>query len=119
MPSAALSKIVIECMLSKDDNGLVGEGCIYDRSSSSPTTVSRPEGLQPGDYVKLRLWLPEDSGCITIELAEVQWVRNHWINVDVLIASAENKVRLEQFAGVEDISSPFSRRKSERIMIHA
>ena len=118
MPSAVLSQIVIECILSKDNEGLTGEGCIYDLSTSSPT-ISHPEHLHPGDYVKLRLWLPEESACIFVELAEVQWVRHHWIKVDMLITSPGDQARLRQFISVEDQSSPSVRRKSERILIRA
>lgn len=118
MPSIVLSQIVIECILSKNDEGLTGEGCVYDCSSSSPA-ISQPEHLHSGDYVKLRLWLPEESTCIFVELAEVQWVRHHWIKVDVLVMSPQNQARLRRFASVEGQSSPSSRRKSEQIVIHA
>ncbi|MDH4243337.1 MAG: hypothetical protein OEV38_06225 [Nitrospira sp.] len=118
MPSALLSQTMIECILSKDKEGLMGEGCIYDLSSSSPT-ISQPEHLHPGDYVKLRLWLPEEHVCVSVELAEVQWIKNHWINVEVLSASPGDQARLRKFASVEDQSSPSSRRKCDRILIHA
>ncbi len=118
MPSALLSQTVIECILSHNDEGLTGEGCIYDPSSSSHT-ISQPEHLRPGDYVKLQLWLPEESVCVFVELAEVQWVQNHWINVEVLSISPENQARLRKFASVGDQSSPSSRKKTERILIHA
>lgn len=118
MPSALLSQTMIECILSKDKERLTGEGCIYDLSFSSPT-ISQPEHLHPGDYVKLRLWLPEESVCVFIELAEVQWVKNHWINVEVLSASPGDQARLRKFTSIEDQCSPSSRRKSERILIHA
>lgn len=118
MPSALLSTIVIECILSKGDAGLIGEGCIHDCSSSSPTP-SQPEQLHPGDYVKLRLWLPDESVGVFVELAEVQWIKNHWINVEVLSISSEDQARLTCFASLGDQSSPSSRRKTERILIHA
>lgn len=118
MPSALLSQTMIECILSHNDEGLTGEGCIYDLTSASPTTL-QPEHLDPGDYVKLRLWLPEENGCVFIELAEVQWIKNHWINVEVLSASPGDQARLRKFASVGDQSSPSSRKKTERILIHA
>ncbi len=118
MPSALLSKIEIDCILSNDNANLTGDGCIYDLSSSSPT-ISRPERLHPGDYVKLRLWLPNESSCIFVELAEVQWVKQHWIKVDLLITSPEDQARLRQFIAVEDQASPSSRRKAEQILIRA
>lgn len=119
MPSALLSKIEIDCILSKDTETLTGDGCIYDLSSSSSPTTVQPERLHPGDYVKLRLWLPDESSCIFIELAEVHWVKHHWIKVDLLITSPENQARLRQFMASEDQSSLSSRRKSEQILIRA
>ena len=118
MPTALLSKIEIDCILSTKDEGLTGDGCIYDLSSPSPT-ISQPERLHPGDYVKLRLWLPDESSCIFVELAEVQWVKHHWIKVPLLITSPEDQVRLRQFMASEDQSSLSSRRKSEQILIRA
>lgn len=118
MPSALLSTIEIDCILSNGNNSLTGDGCIYDLSSSSPT-LSQPKHLHPGDYVKLRLWLPDESSCIFVELAEVQWVKHHWIKVDLLITSPEDQARLRQFVAVEDRSSLSSRRKSEQILIRA
>ena len=119
MPSALLSQIEIDCILSNDNERLTGDGCIYDLSSSSSPTISRPEHLHSGDYVKLRLWLPDESLCIFVELAEVQWVKQHWIKVDLLITSPEDQARLRQFIAVEDQASPSSRRKAEQILIRA
>jgi hypothetical protein len=118
MPSTSLTTIEIDCILSIKDESLTADGCIYDLSSSSPT-ISQPEHLHPGDYVKLRLWLPDESSCIFVELAEVQWVKNHWIKVDLLITSPEDQARLREFVAVENQSSPSSRRKSEQILIRA
>ncbi|MGE0645736.1 MAG: hypothetical protein AB7P24_18915 [Nitrospira sp.] len=118
MPSALLAQTMIECILSKTDDGLIGEGCIFDLSSSSPT-ISQPEKLHTGDYVMLRLWLPDDGSSIFVEVAEVQWVKNHWIKVDVLTTTPDDQARLRQFASVEDPSSLSSRRKSEQILIRA
>jgi hypothetical protein len=118
MPSTSLSQIEIDCILSTKDESLIGDGCIYDLSSSSPT-ISQPKHLHPGDYVKLRLWLPDESSCIFVELAEVQWVKSHWIKVELLITSPEDRARLRQFVALEEWPSPSSRRKSEQILIRA
>jgi len=119
MPSALLSQIEIDCILSNEHESLTGDGCIYDLSSSSSPTILQPERLHPGDYVKLRLWLPDESSCIFVELAEVQWVKHHWIKVELLITSPEDQTRLRQFVAVEDRSLLSSRRKSEQILIRA
>ena len=81
MPTGLLSKIGIDCMLSKGSNGLRGDGCLYELSTSHPIILT-PTRLRPGDYVKLRLWFPDENSFSVIELAEVQWVKNEWIQID-------------------------------------
>jgi hypothetical protein len=105
-------------MLSKGTYGLRGDGCIYNLSSSPPVTLN-PENLHPGDYVKLHLWFPEESSSSVVELAEVQWVKNHWIQVDLLVTSPKDQTRLRQFMASEGHSSSSSFRMSEQILIRA
>lgn len=97
MPPGLLSKIGIDCMLSKGSDGLKGDGCVYELSSSHPVILN-PEKLRPGDYVKLRLWFPEENAYSVIELAEVQWVRDEWIKIELLLVSPTDRARLRQFA---------------------
>jgi hypothetical protein len=118
MTQALLSKIAIDCFLSQGVDGLQGDGCVY-ALSSSPPSITTPEHLHPGDYVKLRLWLPDDGSYLLIDLAEVQWVKNHWIKLDLLITSAKDQARLRQFAAPATHTAPASRRMWEQILIRA
>lgn len=117
MPPGLLSKIGIDCMLSKGDDGLVGDGCVYELSSSHPAIVN-PEKLRPGDYVKIRLWFPDENTYSVIELAEVQWVKNEWIKIELLLVSPKDQTRLKKFAAAENYI-PTSPRIGEHIMIRA
>lgn len=118
MPPGLLSKIGINCMLSKGSNGLMGDGCVYELSSPHPV-ILHPEKLCPGDYVKLRLWFPDENAYSVIELAEVQWVKNEWIKIELLLVSPKDQARLRQFVASAEKQSPASARTGEQIMIRA
>ena len=90
------SQITIDCMLSKWIDGLRGDGCVYELSTSCQQ-VSNPSKLRAGDYVKVRLWLPDDNSHILIELAEIQWIKEPWIKVELIVISPTGQTRLKQF----------------------
>ncbi len=118
MPPGLLSKIGIDCMLSKGCDGLRGDGCVYELSSSH-VAVSNPEKLRPGDYVKIRLWFPDETTYSVIELAEVQWVKNEWIKIELLLVSPTDQARLRQFVAPNANYPPAPARIGEHIMIRA
>jgi hypothetical protein len=53
-----------------------------------------------------------------IELAEVQWVKNQWIKIELLLVSPDDQARLKKFAAAENYL-PTSPRIGEHIMIRA
>jgi hypothetical protein len=119
MSQTMVSKIAIDCILSEGGEGLQGDGCIYTLSSSAPS-ITGPEDLHPGDYVKLRLWLPDDEGsALQIDLAEVQWVKRHWVKLDLLLSSPKDQARLRQFVTSTDKAVAPPRRMWEQIVIRA
>lgn len=118
MPPGLLSKIGIDCMLSEGNGDLRGDGYVYELSSSHPVILN-PEKLRPGDYVKLRLWFPDENAYSTIELAEVQWVKNEWIKIELLLVAPKDQARLRQFVASEGHHFPASARIGEQIMIRA
>ncbi|MBX3325800.1 MAG: hypothetical protein U0223_02580 [Nitrospira sp.] len=119
MLQTMVSKIAIDCILSEGSDGLQGDGCIY-ALSSSPPSITGPEHLHPGDYVKLRLWLPDDeSSAIQIDLAEVQWVKHQWIKLDLLLTSHKDQARLRQFITPTNEALPVPHRMWEQIVIRA
>lgn len=105
-------------MLSKGGDGLRGDGCVYDLTSSQPVILN-PTRLRPGDYVKLRLWFPDEDAFSVIELAEVQWVKNEWIQIELLLVSPKDQSRLRQFVAVEGNHLPPSVKIGQQIMIRA
>lgn len=118
MPTGLLSKIGIDCMLSKGSDDLRGDGCVYDLSCSQPVILP-PKKLRPGDYVKLRLWFPDENTFTMIELAEVQWVKNEWIQIELLLVSPKDQSRLRQFVASEGNHLAASAKIGQQIMIRA
>ena len=118
MATGLLSTIGIDCMLLKGGDGLRGDGCVYDLSSPHPVILN-PTRLRTGDYVKLRLWFPDDNAFSMIELAEVQWVKDEWIQVEILLISPKEQSRLRHFVVADGPHLPTSARVGQQIMIRA
>lgn len=112
------SQITIDCMLSKGVDGLRGDGCVYELSTSR-RQVSNPSKLRAGDYVKVRLWLPDESDHLLIDLAEIQWIKDHWIKVEIISISAAGQVRLKRFMESQGQYAQYPHPASEQILIRA
>jgi hypothetical protein len=110
-----LSHIAINCILAKGSSGLEGDGCFYDLSAPH-RNISPTEKLRAGDYVKLRLWFPDEDSHVSIDLAEVEWIENHWLKVDLLSVPPEIQARLRQFKASQD-STPRSDQPTKQILI--
>ncbi|MDH5667810.1 MAG: hypothetical protein OEY86_07360 [Nitrospira sp.] len=110
------SQIAINCILAKRSAGLEGDGCVYDLSAPHQRNISPSEKLRVGDYVRLRLWLPGEDSHIAIDMAEVEWVENHRIKIELLSVSPEVQARLSQFK-ISENAGPRSYHTTEQILI--
>jgi hypothetical protein len=89
-------KLTIDCMLSNVFGQLEADGCLLELSETS-SKLATPNDLIAGDFVRVRLWLEDDSAFIDIRLAEVTKVHNHWIAVEVIQVGSHDRTRLKQF----------------------
>jgi len=69
--------------------------------------------------VKVRLWLPNDNSHILIELAEIQWIKDHWIKVELIVIDPTGQMRLKQFMESQGQCSQNLHSVSEQILIRA
>ncbi|MCP9438353.1 MAG: hypothetical protein NNA20_00895 [Nitrospira sp.] len=111
-----LSRVAINCLLAKGGSGLEGDGCLYDLSAPD-RSVSPQTQLRAGDYVKLRLWLPDEDSHISVELAEVDWIDSHRLKVDLLSLSPEGRAKLNQFKSSQQVTLPTHKLSAEHILI--
>ena len=92
----AIPNLTIDCMLARVHRRLEADGCVL-RISDSASEVAAPDQLNPGDFIKVRLWLDDGSASINIGLAEVRQVQDHWITVEVIHVSRHERARLQRY----------------------
>ena len=91
-------KFTIDCVLANVSRQLEADGCVLERLEAG-CKLTTPEHLRAGDFVKVQLWLEGEEAFIDIRLAEVRKVHKHWIGVEVIQLSQNDRIRLKQFIG--------------------
>jgi len=93
-------KFTIDCVLANVSTQLEADGCVLERLEGGHKCghkLTTPEHLTAGDFVKVQLWLEGEEAFIDIRLAEVKRVHTHWITVEVIVMSPNDRMRLKQF----------------------
>ena len=89
-------KFTIDCVLASGCTQLQADGCVLESSEEGHKLIT-PDHLRAGDLVKVQLWLEGEEAFIDIRLAQVRRVHKHWIVVDVIQVSLDDRMRLERF----------------------
>ena len=89
-------EFTIDCVLANGSRQLEADGCVLERLEAG-SQLTTPDHLRTGDIVKVRLWLEGEEPFIDIQLAQVRRVHKHWIVVDVIQVSLDDRMRLERF----------------------
>ena len=89
-------KFTIDCMLANASRQLEADGCVLERLEAGCKLIT-PDHLRTGDFVKVQLWLEGEETFIDIRLAEVRRVQGHWIAVDMIQVSPNDRMRLKRF----------------------
>lgn len=92
----AIPNLTIDCMLVRVHRRLEADGCVL-KFAESNAQVAAPNLLNPGDFVKLRLWLEDEDASINVSLAEVRQVQDHWLTVELIQVGQQERGRLERF----------------------
>lgn len=101
-------KFTIDCVLANTNKQLEADGCVLERLESG-CKLSTPDHLRAGDFVKVQLWLEGEEAFIDIRLAEVRRVHEHWVAVEMIQVSPNDRMRLKQFIAppaAKDIEEP-------------
>ena len=89
-------RFTIDCVLANVSAQLEADGCVLERLEGGHK-LTTPDHLTAGDFVKVQLWLEGEEDFIDIKLAEVKRVHTHWITVDVIVVSPNDRMRLKRF----------------------
>ena len=92
-------KFTIDCVLANVNRQLEADGCVLERLEGG-CKLTTPDHLTAGDFVKVQLWLEGEEAFIDIRLAEVRKVHEHWIAVEVILMSPNDRMRLKRFIDV-------------------
>lgn len=89
-------KFTIDCVLVNGSRQLEADGCVLE-SVEAGCKLSTPDHLTAGDFVKVQLWLEGEESFIDIRLAEVRGVHEHWVAVEVIQVSQNDRIKLKRF----------------------
>ncbi len=89
-------EFTIDCVLANGSRQLEADGCVLQYLEGG-YQLTTPDHLRAGDLVKIQLWLEGEEAFIDIQLAQVRRVHKHWIVVDVIQVSLDDRMRLERF----------------------
>ena len=89
-------KFTIDCVLANVNRQLEADGCVLERLEAGCRLIT-PDHLRAGDFVKVQLWLEGEEVFIDIRLVEVKSVHEHWIAVEMIQVSPDDRMRLKRF----------------------
>jgi hypothetical protein len=89
-------EFTIDCVLANGSRQLEADGCVLEYLEGG-YQLTTPAHLRAGDVVKVQLWLESEEALIDIRLARVRRVHQHWIGVEVIEVSSEDRMRLTRF----------------------
>ena len=89
-------KYTIDCVLANGSSQLEADGCVLECVEDGHK-LTTPDHLRVGDTVNIQLWLEGEEAFIDIQLAVVTKIHKHWITVEVIRVSPNDRMRLKQF----------------------
>lgn len=88
-------KITIDCVLAGESSQLQADGCVLEKSGAGHKLIT-PDHLRAGDLVKVQLWLEGEEAFVDIQLAKVKKIQKHWIEVELVQVSQNDRIRLKR-----------------------
>lgn len=88
-------QLLVDCVISFSDDGLTGEAQVLDYSFPACPRPSDKE-LEPGDYVQLRLHLPDREKPVRVPLGAIRWTGGPQFGVEVILIDADDEIALKR-----------------------
>jgi hypothetical protein len=89
-------KFTIGCVLATGSTRLEADGCVLECVEDGHT-LTTPGHLRVGDTVNVQLWLEGEEAFLDIRLGIVTRVHKHWITVEVIRVSPNDRMKLKRF----------------------
>jgi PilZ domain len=92
-------RIEIDCAVMFGGDSGMGEARALDLSLPG-CLLESPEKMFEGDYVQLRLFLPDALTPLQVSLAAIRWVNGTRVGLEFIRTSPDQQCRLEHFVRV-------------------
>ena len=79
---------------------VVGKGLVT-KLSTPGGTIQTQQAVNPGDYLELRIKLPDQSPPLAIFLAKVRWVEEDSAGLEFILVREEDQNRLRRFIDLQ------------------
>ena len=89
-------RVAVECPALFAGENAVAEGRILDLSLPG-CLLESTEKMSPGEYVQLRLFLPNSQTPLQVILAAVRWVDGFRVGLEFIRTTLDEQLRLERF----------------------
>ena len=99
-------RIALQCSMVIANGLQVGEGWVLDVSVRG-CLVEGPVLVKVGDYLQLRLLLPDPDPSICVSLAVVRWAQGHRFGVEFIEMDEKHRACLNHFVTLQ--SDPWAR----------
>ncbi len=96
MESRYSERVPVECSVLFAGEAGISEGRVIDVSLPG-SFMESSESARPGDYVQMKLFLPDQQPAISVPLAVVRWMEGGRIAVEFIRSSEEDQARLMRF----------------------
>lgn len=96
MKSRYSERVSVQCLVVFAGDSMAGEGRVLDISLPG-CLLESIETVKPGDYVRLRLFLPDKKTPLNVSLAAVRWADGCRFGVEFIRTSDEEQGRLDRF----------------------
>ena len=89
-------RVPMDCSVMFAGDDFVGEGRILDLSLPG-CLLESPKKMTAGEYLQLRLFLPDHQAPLHVSLAAVRWAEGTKLGIEFIRTSEDEQRRLEQF----------------------
>jgi hypothetical protein len=89
-------RVPVECSAVFAGEAMIGESRVIDVSLPG-CLMESAEFAKAGDYVRLKLFLPDRRQAVNVPLAVIRWVKGNRLGVEFIRSSEEDQIRLRRF----------------------
>ena len=89
-------RVPVDCSVMFAGENIVAEGRILNLSLPG-CLLESPKKMAPGEYLQLRLFLPDRQNPLHVTLAAIRWVDGFKLGIEFIRTSENEQRRLEQF----------------------